>query len=57
MSRPRIHVFPAFSPAGECVDEYGKPLTHILAREFGYGFIFSYVFSYMLVVGRLVSIL
>ncbi|CAE6964861.1 unnamed protein product [Symbiodinium natans] len=34
---------------GECVDEYGKPLTHILAREFGYGFIFSYVFSYMLV--------
>ncbi|CAE7350729.1 Catsper1, partial [Symbiodinium microadriaticum] len=34
---------------GECVDEYGKPLTHMLAQEFGHIFVFSYVFSYMLV--------
>ncbi|CAE7405942.1 CAC, partial [Symbiodinium pilosum] len=34
---------------GECMDVDGKPLTHMLAQEFGYGFIFSYVFSYMLV--------
>ena len=31
------------------MDVDGKPLTHMLAQEFGYGFIFSYVFSYMLV--------
>eukprot|EP00439_Symbiodinium_sp_Y106_P086151 s312_g31.t1 len=34
---------------GECVDEYGKPLTHMLAQEYGHIFVFSYVFSYMLV--------
>ena len=40
-------------PAGECVDVDGKPLTHLLFTKFGYGFVFSYVFSYMLVVSGL----
>eukprot|EP00435_Cladocopium_sp_Y103_P063659 s40_g25.t1 len=34
---------------GECVNEAGEPLTHILAREYGLVFILSYVMSYMLV--------
>lgn len=34
---------------GECVNEAGEPLTHLLAREYGLVFILSYVMSYMLV--------
>ena len=34
---------------GDCVNDEGKPLTHLLAELFGYPFILSYVVSYMLV--------
>ncbi|CAE7564176.1 Cacna1c [Symbiodinium pilosum] len=34
---------------GDCVNEKGEPITHLLAEIFGYPFIMSYVVSYMLV--------
>ena len=34
---------------GECINEDGRPITHMLARRFGLPFILGYVASYMLV--------
>lgn len=34
---------------GDCVNDRGEPITHLLARLFGYKFILPYVISYMLV--------
>lgn len=34
---------------GECINEAGQPITHMLAAQFGLPFILAYVASYMLV--------
>ena len=38
----------SFTP-GECINEAGQPITHMLAAQFGLPFILAYVASYMLV--------
>jgi len=45
-----VSMFTAFRCfTGECVNDEGQPIHSILARIFGWRFIFSYVASYMLV--------